>query len=42
MLVGASSIGQLEQTVAALEAPALDADEIASIEPYAVHGTGMN
>ncbi|MCU1444772.1 L-glyceraldehyde 3-phosphate reductase [Cryobacterium sp.] len=42
VLVGASSIGQLEQTVAALEAPALDADEIASIEPYAVHGTGMN
>jgi L-glyceraldehyde 3-phosphate reductase len=42
VLVGASSIGQLEQTVAALEAPALDAAEIASIEPYAVHGTGMN
>jgi L-glyceraldehyde 3-phosphate reductase len=41
-LVGASSIGQLEQTVAALEAPALQADEIAAIEPYAVHGTGMN
>jgi L-glyceraldehyde 3-phosphate reductase len=42
VLVGASSIGQLEQTVAALEAPALQADEIAAIEPYAVHGTGMN
>jgi L-glyceraldehyde 3-phosphate reductase len=42
VLVGASSIGQLEQTVAALDAPALDADEIASIEPYAVHGTGRN
>ncbi|TFC01385.1 aldo/keto reductase [Cryobacterium adonitolivorans] len=42
VLVGASSIGQLEQTVAALEAPALDADEIAAIEPHAVHGTGMN
>ena len=42
VLVGASSIGQLEQTVAALDAPALEADEIASIEPYAVHGTGMN
>ena len=42
VLVGASSIGQLEQTVAALDAPALDADEIAAIEPYAVHGTGMN
>ena len=42
VLVGASSIGQLEQTVAALEAPALEAAEIAAIEPYAVHGTGMN
>jgi L-glyceraldehyde 3-phosphate reductase len=42
VLVGASSIGQLEQTVAALDAPALEADEIASIEPHAVHGTGMN
>ena len=42
VLVGASSIGQLEQTVAALDAPALEADEIAAIEPYAVHGTGMN
>ncbi|WP_130178803.1 aldo/keto reductase [Cryobacterium sp. SO1] len=42
VLVGASSIGQLEQTVAALDAPALDADEIAAIEPHAVHGTGMN
>lgn len=38
-LIGASSVAQLEQNVAALEAPALTADEIAAIEPYAVHGT---
>ena len=38
-LIGASSVGQLEQNVAALEAPALSADEIDRIEPFAVHGT---
>jgi len=42
VLVGASSIAQLEQTVAALDAPALEAGEVESIEPYAVHGTGTN
>ncbi len=41
VLVGASSVGQLEQTVAALDAPALTPDEIAAIEPFAVHGTGL-
>ncbi len=41
VLVGASSVGQLEQTVAALDAPALTRDEIAAIEPFAVHGTGL-
>ena len=41
VLVGASSVGQLEQTVAALDAPALTGDEIAAIEPFAVHGTGL-
>jgi len=41
VLVGASSVAQLEQNVAALEAPALTSEEIASIEPYAVHGTGL-
>ncbi|KQX07140.1 MULTISPECIES: aldo/keto reductase [unclassified Leifsonia] len=40
-LVGASSVAQLEQNVAALEAPALTAEEIAAIEPFAVHGTGQ-
>jgi L-glyceraldehyde 3-phosphate reductase len=39
-LIGASSVAQLENNVAALEAPALGANEIAAIEPYAVHGTG--
>ena len=38
-LIGASSVAQLEQNVAALDAPPLTADEIDAIEPYAVHGT---
>jgi L-glyceraldehyde 3-phosphate reductase len=38
-LVGASSAQQLRTTVAALDFPALTDDEIAAIEPHAVHGT---
>lgn len=38
-LVGASSIEQLRNSVAALSFPALTPDEIAAIEPHAVHGT---
>ena len=38
-LVGASSVAQLENNVAALDAPALTAEEIAAIEPFAVDGT---
>jgi L-glyceraldehyde 3-phosphate reductase len=38
-LIGASSVGQLEQNVAALDAPALTADELARIDEFAVHGT---
>ena len=38
-LVGASSVAQLRDTVGALSFPALSADEIAAIEPYAIHGT---
>jgi len=38
-LIGASSVAQLEQNVAALSAPPLTAGEIAAIEPHAVHGT---
>ena len=38
--VGASSVAQLENNVAALTGPALTDEEIAAIEPYAVHGTG--
>lgn len=34
-LIGASSVRQLEQNVAALEAPELTAEELADIEPYA-------
>jgi L-glyceraldehyde 3-phosphate reductase len=38
-LIGASSVAQLEQNVAALDAPALTSDETDAIEPFAVHGT---
>ena len=38
-LVGASSVEQLRNSVAALHFPALTPEEIAEIEPYAVHGT---
>jgi len=40
-LIGASSVGQLENNVAALEFEPLTADEIAAIEPHAVHGTKL-
>ena len=39
-LIGASSVEQLEQNVAAAGAPALTDDELAAIEPLAVDGTG--
>ena len=39
-LVGASSVKQLEQNVAALEAPALAEVEIQAIEEFAIDGTG--
>ena len=39
-LIGASSVKQLENNVAALENVALSDDEIAAIEPLAVDGTG--
>ncbi len=38
-LIGASSVAQLEQNVAALDAPPLTPDELAAIEPLAVDGT---
>ncbi len=38
VLIGASSVVQLEQNVAALEAPELTSDEIATIDRYAVDG----
>ncbi len=38
-LIGASSVAQLEQNVAALDAAPLDDDEIARIEPFAANGT---
>jgi len=39
-LIGASSVKQLENNLATLDFPPLTADEIAAIEPFAVHGTG--
>jgi L-glyceraldehyde 3-phosphate reductase len=38
-LIGASSVAQLEQNVAALDAPPLTDDEISRIEPHAADGT---
>lgn len=40
-LIGASSVRQLEDNLAAASAPQLTASEIAQIEPFAVHGTGL-
>ena len=40
-LVGASSARQLEQNVAALEAPALSEAEVEAIEEFAIDGTGQ-
>jgi L-glyceraldehyde 3-phosphate reductase len=40
-LVGASSVAQLEDSLAAASAPSLTDAELAAIEPYAVHGTGL-
>jgi L-glyceraldehyde 3-phosphate reductase len=38
-LIGASSVAQLEQNVAALDAPALSEDDLLRIDEFAVHGT---
>ncbi|QHC66786.1 aldo/keto reductase [Rathayibacter sp. VKM Ac-2759] len=40
-VIGASSVGQLEQNVAALDAGPLSPEEIEAIEEFAVHGTGL-
>ena len=40
-LIGASSVQQLEDNLAAASAPPLSDDELALIEPLAVHGTGL-
>jgi len=40
-VIGASSIAQLNDALAALTAPALDLETLAAIEPYAVHGTEL-
>jgi L-glyceraldehyde 3-phosphate reductase len=38
-LIGASSVAQLDDTLDALAAPALTADELVAIDEFAVHGT---
>lgn len=40
-LIGASSVSQLEDSLKARDAAPLTADEIAAIEPFAVHGTEL-
>jgi L-glyceraldehyde 3-phosphate reductase len=40
-LIGASSVEQLEQNYAALNAPKLSMDELRAIDEFAVHGTGL-
>jgi L-glyceraldehyde 3-phosphate reductase len=39
-LIGASSVKQLEQNYAAINAPSLSMDELRAIDEFAVHGTG--
>jgi L-glyceraldehyde 3-phosphate reductase len=41
-LVGASSVAQLEQNVAALDAAPLTDPEVERIEPFATHGTALD
>ena len=40
-LIGASSVAQLENNLAALDSAPLTADELAAIEPFAVDGTAL-
>ncbi len=40
-LIGASSVQQLEQNIAAVKGPPLSAEELAAIEPNAVDGTSL-
>lgn len=41
-LIGASSVAQLEENLAAAQAKPLGIGELAEIDRYAVHGTGLN
>jgi L-glyceraldehyde 3-phosphate reductase len=41
-LIGASSVAQLDNNLDALTGSPLSAEEIAAIEPFAVHGTGSH
>jgi L-glyceraldehyde 3-phosphate reductase len=41
-LIGASSVAQLDQNIAALDAAPLGADELSAIDQFAVDGTGRS
>jgi L-glyceraldehyde 3-phosphate reductase len=41
-LIGASSVAQLENNIAALDGPPLTPEEITAIDEFAVHGTGIS
>ena len=41
-LIGASSVAQLENNIAALDGAPLTDEEIAAIDEFAVHGTGIS
>ncbi|MBC7519237.1 MAG: aldo/keto reductase [Microbacteriaceae bacterium] len=41
-LIGASSVKQLEDNIRTIEGAPLTNDELATIDPLAVHGTGLN
>jgi L-glyceraldehyde 3-phosphate reductase len=41
-LVGASSVKQLEESIAAINGPALSPSQLKAIDEFAVHGTGSN
>jgi L-glyceraldehyde 3-phosphate reductase len=38
-LIGASSVKQLEDNIAAIHGPEFEPDELAAIDVFAVHGT---
>ena len=41
-LIGASSVAQLEDNIAAIHGPEFESEELAAIDVFAVHGTGLS